>query len=348
MYPKCYLAYTTQKLFTLRVRVASTMYRLPLDFELKLIRLVTVYLGFSIEPIVNCKILTLLRRIYVLAIFMAMTSATILSTRFWITTFSITSEKLIKALFTSTYFLGTYCFGSFIHWEFKENMKKHKNLITEITNQSGVIYYKTRFYVLTCVLAFTLIAICIALEVQFVLLMTSSFFKSDTSDKEKYLFFDKIATYSMIIIYFYMIFSVTLCLICFSIVCLADKLEFKYLNEKLSNELKLDVKMMTNYFDQHSKLTKALDQSNDVFSFFVLIVLCAAVPFIILVIYATWTILTEQESLWLFPTVFPMIYYILLLTILPAAVNCEVSNRMEVLFVTCPENQLILYCFMGC
>lgn len=302
------------------------MTSLPLDFELRIIHLIANTIGISTKPIGNYTTLTAVRRLYVASLFIAMCVSTTLSLRFWITTFSINAEKLTNIIITSVLLLSWNCFTIFIYWDWKDTLKKHKDLLTEASGQSGVVYYKNQLYLFTLSIAFITVVIIMGFFLQIILLTTTSLLEDfHIFDFIRLLFFNQIASSCMIFVHAYMLISVALCFTTFAIICLTDKLEFKFLNEQLSKEANLDIKVLTEYFHKHFKLVGAVSQANEMFTYFLSLQLTLAVPFLVLLIYAFWTSLTFNEALWLWPSAIATILFVLLSTILPASLHSEVT-----------------------
>lgn len=297
---------------------------LPLDLALRIMHIISLFIGISIEKSGNGKVSQILRKLWSGVLFFGMITASILSLRFWITTFSMTTEKLTGLFVSTGFFIGSYSYATLVFWHYNDEIRKHRDRITEITHQKGVCHYKRRFFVFTLFIAVVTILISFGFTLELTLYFATSLLQSHIFNSFKLLFFNQIASYFAIIIYFSSIFSLSLCCNSFVIVCLADKLEFKYLNDELSIEPNLSVEIIMNYFNSHSKMVAAVAQANNMFSYFVFFILSAAIPTLVLLLYAIWTSLTPNEVMWVWPLAIVMLLIVLLLTVLPASLNNEV------------------------
>lgn len=296
----------------------------PVNSMFQLLRCILTLSGLSIQPYKSLSLITFVRRTWIVILFLSMTACTLLSTRFWIREFTLTIEKLFALVYSQIFTLSTLSFLALILWQINDKLSCHGQLLMKATSQAGCIYYKRKLYTLTAiVLSFTVVVV-VFLNLQGVF-TTLGVINISSIIQPKHIFFDfPGASIVALIALLFMTLSLGMSFVVFFVVCLIDKLEFAFLNLQISNELKLDALKLNKYFDQHSKLVVAVEQTDELFKYYLLVMFGLLIPSVVLSIFAILTVLTLQESLMMVFSVVIIAMTILLLTITPAALNNEV------------------------
>lgn len=286
-----------------------------------------IFSGISIKKSKSCPLLTVIRYIIVVSMFITMLTGCILIFRFWLfdSKFDIENIQLITAQVMCI--VGTLDFAFLIYWQRKDKLDQHNEILLSSVGCKGTIFHKKQLFRF-CIFMLSMNIFSFTFSVG------SCIFLQESNDVNfakfalmKILFFDERLNFVSKLIYTYSMFSNSVCFLAFTILCFVDKLELTYLNEQLEKERILNAPVLKKYIKYHSLLVAAVDQADEIFKYYVLKAFSLMVPLVVLLIYEMAVAIVPMEIKVIYGgAVVYYAAYIVAVNTLPAMINSEVSK----------------------